>query len=292
MGEVEKVLGKYYCGSKDSSKSNSKSSKSKSKSKFKSLEVEGSGSESRGESELDNKTKAAIMAFNSLKLCTYILEAFLEGLYGTKQLENLKKKCETVKLPGVTAGPKQAATGSKSNKSSSTKSKSNSSNSVTESSGPNSSVIVNYTSQALSSLSLGSREKAVKKLFPFSINSATDLMTESNRLFQFLRVCDINVHKDSKFGAGLYIYASKLSHSCEANCAWTFDRSNPSSLDLVLTAIRPIEKHELLTFSYLGEGLSMLSCRESRQATLTPLGFECECDRCAGEVDFTRGRWC
>jgi hypothetical protein len=55
---------------------------------------------------------------------------------------------------------------------------------------------------------------------------------EPERLFVFLRILDINIHKDGESAAqpsGLFVVGSKFTHSCTPNCSWKFLRSNEVS---------------------------------------------------------------
>ena len=77
--------------------------------------------------------------------------------------------------------------------------------------------------------------------------------------FQFLQAADLNIHKDSsnpasaQFG-GLFLVGSKFTHSCAPNCLWQFDAKG----SLVYVCLRKIQKGEMLTFSYVGDGIDLL----------------------------------
>ena len=48
----------------------------------------------------------------------------------------------------------------------------------------------------------------------------------------------------------IFVFGSKFSHSCAPNCTWSFDPQG----NLLYRAIREIQKGELLSFSYVGNG--------------------------------------
>ena len=81
----------------------------------------------------------------------------------------------------------------------------------------------------------------------------------ASELLKFLHVVDLNIHKDDErpehaAHAAIFVFGSKFSHSCAPNSTWSFD----SMGRLRYKAIRPIEKGELLSFSYVGNGASGL----------------------------------
>ena len=112
--------------------------------------------------------------------------------------------------------------------------------------------------------------------------------------FRLLSCCRINVHADDTRGfSGLFQKCSKFAHSCNANTFWflhvlkdeegggTLMKGQLSSSMAVHVAVRRVEEGEMLSFSYLGTGLNMLSPTSFRRAKLRDLSFDCLCDRCA-----------
>ncbi|CAD7963158.1 unnamed protein product [Amoebophrya sp. A25] len=126
--------------------------------------------------------------------------------------------------------------------------------------------------------------------------SGKDKSSNAERLFAFLRITDINVHKDQEKNtrhggnslAGLFVIGSKLGHSCAANCTWTFTPQRR----LRYVAVRPILKGEMLTFSYFGDGLNVCGGTMERRLELRKLQFLCACFRCMQGLDFSRGVKC
>ena len=90
--------------------------------------------------------------------------------------------------------------------------------------------------------------------------------------------------KEILVGAGLYIEASVLNHSCDPNAATVYFGST-----LVLKAIKPIEANDEITISYLDLSLD----RNRRQSALKKyFYFDCRCSRCeTNESDFKYHRF-
>jgi hypothetical protein len=105
------------------------------------------------------------------------------------------------------------------------------------------------------------------------------------KLLRFLHAVRVNTHGDEKKKKlGVYLVASKFTHSCSPNTFWHLEQDEKEGKDIGLAvhvACRPIAAGELLTFSYLGTGWNMLRHTAERRSMLAPLNFTCGCDRCA-----------
>jgi len=117
-------------------------------------------------------------------------------------------------------------------------------------------------------------------------------MFSTEELFRFLHIVDLNIHRDDEHPqnanfTGIFIFGSKFSHSCAPNCSWSFDRSGR----LQYHAVRPIKAGELLTFSYVGNGMNLLVSTLDRRRRLSCLCFVCRCSRCSGP-DLSRKMRC
>lgn len=102
-------------------------------------------------------------------------------------------------------------------------------------------------------------------------------------LLRFLHVVDLNIHRDDEVAehaqfTGIFVFGSKFSHSCAPNCSWSFSKEGR----LQYHAIRPIAKGDLLTFSYVGNGMNLLTSTLERRRRLSTLWFVCQCARCTG----------
>jgi len=101
-------------------------------------------------------------------------------------------------------------------------------------------------------------------------------------LVRFLHIVDLNIHRDDDQAhaafTGLFVLGSKFSHSCAPNCTWSFS----SDGCLQYHAIRPIAPGDMLTFSYIGNGMNMIVDTTSRRMRLADLWFVCQCPRCVG----------
>ena len=107
-------------------------------------------------------------------------------------------------------------------------------------------------------------------------------------LLHFLHIVDLNIHKDDERPhnaefTGIFLLGSKFSHSCAPNASWSFD----SAGRLQYRAIRSIAAGEVLTFSYVGNGMNLITSTFIRRQRLAQLCFVCGCQRCAAE-DFSR----
>ncbi|CAK8991543.1 unnamed protein product [Durusdinium trenchii] len=107
-------------------------------------------------------------------------------------------------------------------------------------------------------------------------------------LLHFLHIVDLNIHKDderpqnSEF-TGIFVFGSKFSHSCAPNAAWSFDREGR----LQYRALCPIAEGDVLTFSYVGNGMNLITSTLLRRERLSALCFVCSCARCQG-ADMSR----
>lgn len=111
------------------------------------------------------------------------------------------------------------------------------------------------------------------------------------RLVRFLHVVDLNIHKDDEREhasyAGIFVLGSKFTHSCAPNCSWSFN----ADMCLEYQAIRAISPGEVLTFSYIGNGMNLIQSTLERRHRLASLWFCCQCVRCNGP-DFARQLGC
>lgn len=114
----------------------------------------------------------------------------------------------------------------------------------------------------------------------------------AQELMQYLHIVDLNIHKDdedSSFApfSGLFVLGSKFSHSCAPNCTWSFSREGL----LQYHAVRKIKPGDALTFSYIGNGMNMVTGTLSRRRRLASLWFVCLCSRCQ-QPDLSRQLRC
>lgn len=71
-------------------------------------------------------------------------------------------------------------------------------------------------------------QSACDKIYAHLPKEGGELFANGEEIFAFLKAFDINIHKDEEKVAGLFVIASKFSHSCEANCAWSFRQEGGS----------------------------------------------------------------
>jgi len=124
------------------------------------------------------------------------------------------------------------------------------------------------------------------------VNPTLQSRWDAQSLAQFLHVVDLNIHRDDEVAehasfAGLFVLGSKFSHSCAPNCRWSFSDNG----ELQYHAIRNIEPGELLTFSYVGNGMNLVVSTMDRRQRLATLWFVCKCSRCTGP-DLSRQMIC
>lgn len=79
-------------------------------------------------------------------------------------------------------------------------------------------------------------------------------------------------------GFGLWAFASSINHSCQPNSEYYIDHKG----NLHLYSIRPIDKDDEITVSYLPPHTLMSSVDQRRKA-IKELGFFCKCPRCMAE---------
>jgi len=111
-------------------------------------------------------------------------------------------------------------------------------------------------------------------------------------LMKFLHIVDLNIHKDDEdpshaVHTGLFVLGSKFTHSCSPNCTWAFS----SDGCLQYRALRKISPGEILTFSYIGNGMNLITSTIERRHRLAALWFCCQCSRCTG-LDMARRMRC
>ncbi|KAL5730979.1 Histone-lysine N-methyltransferase atxr2 [Ranunculus cassubicifolius] len=79
-------------------------------------------------------------------------------------------------------------------------------------------------------------------------------------------------------GSAFFPLHSCLNHSCDPN-AKAFKRDEDRDGQAIISAIRPIQKGEEITISYIDEDLPW----KERQALLADYGFKCKCSKCLEE---------
>jgi len=72
----------------------------------------------------------------------------------------------------------------------------------------------------------------------------------------------------------LFLRLSRCNHSCEPNATWSWDAQ---TLQLTLSARRPILPGEEITISYITPSKNQVSLREELKASY---GFDCICEKC------------
>eukprot|EP00927_Polykrikos_kofoidii_P070611 TRINITY_DN67025_c0_g1_i1.p1 TRINITY_DN67025_c0_g1~~TRINITY_DN67025_c0_g1_i1.p1 ORF type:complete len:538 (-),score=76.95 TRINITY_DN67025_c0_g1_i1:99-1646(-) len=100
-------------------------------------------------------------------------------------------------------------------------------------------------------------------------------------LMRFLHIVDLNIHKDDEEPghasfSGIFVLGSKFTHGCSPNCSWSFNDDGC----LQYRSIRAIVPGEVLTFSYIGNGMNLAMSTILRQHRLSTLWFCCRCSRC------------
>lgn len=108
-------------------------------------------------------------------------------------------------------------------------------------------------------------------------------------LEQLLQVWILNCfeHSDSPLGYSTYFMSSFMSHSCSPNAVWHYDGD-----DFVLRARRDIAVHDEISVSYLSEDSLLESIPVRRKHLKDSKHFFCECSRCSGKRDQSRGFRC
>ncbi|KAL5496874.1 hypothetical protein EMCRGX_G013245 [Ephydatia muelleri] len=86
---------------------------------------------------------------------------------------------------------------------------------------------------------------------------------------------DIYNHSSTTIGEGIYKSCTMMNHSCEPNCAWSFDGKA-----MVIHAVTDISADEQLFISYIA---LVESCSHRRACLLDHYAFECTCVRCRRE---------
>ncbi|CAB4475888.1 unnamed protein product [Rhizophagus irregularis] len=96
----------------------------------------------------------------------------------------------------------------------------------------------------------------------------------------------LNSHSFDFDGSAIFVFGSKMNHSCEAN---TFYQSIDGLG--VHTAVKRISKGEQITTDYLGKD-SILSRGARHRILQRAKLFTCECPRCTERMDVSRGLPC
>lgn len=86
--------------------------------------------------------------------------------------------------------------------------------------------------------------------------------------------------------SGIYIFCSRLNHSCDPNCTFGFSKAQSSedtkTYEIRITTRRDIKAGDQLTISYVPLKMR-LGVRQDH--LLMNHGFTCDCDRCVAEGD-------
>lgn len=86
--------------------------------------------------------------------------------------------------------------------------------------------------------------------------------------------------------AGIYVFCSRLNHSCSPNCSFSISKSqdlkNKETYSITISARRDIRAGEQLTISYLPLKMRLGVRQDS---LLMNHGFTCDCERCVTEGD-------
>ena len=120
-----------------------------------------------------------------------------------------------------------------------------------------------------------------------------DETTRAEAAFQvvsFVHACRINIHQSGSSGMSMvFPTACKFAHSCNPNTIWAL-REEGGCVEGVHFATRDIKEGELLTFSYVGAGMNLLSDTQGRRMILGALHFDCGCPRCQQSLEWDHTR--
>mmetsp|Transcript_54089 Transcript_54089/g.118429 ORF Transcript_54089/g.118429 Transcript_54089/m.118429 type:complete len:474 (-) Transcript_54089:102-1523(-) len=94
-------------------------------------------------------------------------------------------------------------------------------------------------------------------------------------------------HSDSPLGYSTYFMSSFMSHSCQPNAVWHYDKD-----DFVLRARSDIAAKDEICVSYLSEDALLESVIARRKHLKDSKHFVCTCVRCIAERDSSRGFRC
>eukprot|EP00927_Polykrikos_kofoidii_P001019 TRINITY_DN1036_c0_g2_i1.p1 TRINITY_DN1036_c0_g2~~TRINITY_DN1036_c0_g2_i1.p1 ORF type:complete len:524 (+),score=92.00 TRINITY_DN1036_c0_g2_i1:182-1573(+) len=94
-------------------------------------------------------------------------------------------------------------------------------------------------------------------------------------------------YSDTPKGYSTYFFSSFMSHSCFPNAIWHYDGA-----DHVLRARRNIKVGEEVCISYLPEDALLHAAPVRRWELHETKRFWCDCERCAGDRDYSRGFFC
>lgn len=94
-------------------------------------------------------------------------------------------------------------------------------------------------------------------------------------------------HSDDPLGYSAYFMSSFMSHSCQPNAVWHYDKD-----DFVLRARVKIEAQDEICVSYLSEDSLLESVPSRRKHLKDSKHFVCDCARCSGAKDLSRGFRC
>ncbi|CAK0870085.1 unnamed protein product, partial [Prorocentrum cordatum] len=93
---------------------------------------------------------------------------------------------------------------------------------------------------------------------------------------------------DALEAGAMYLAASMMSHSCNANAAWHLDEAD----SFMLHARGWIEQGDEITIPYLGPFDLCLPTCDRRAILSATKGFLCRCERCAAPLDAARSFTC
>jgi hypothetical protein len=137
------------------------------------------------------------------------------------------------------------------------------------------------------------------KLKSMAATLAESSGTEIHLIHKLLAICSNNAHQYRSVEnlqpdySAIFAYASKMSHSCTPNLAYTsvLLKNNQSALEYKL--IRTIPKGQPAAFSYIGGGrlLYQTPTHKRREKLLQTKSFWCKCARCSGP-DYCRSIRC
>ena len=115
-------------------------------------------------------------------------------------------------------------------------------------------------------------------------------------LFRCVLACKVNAHRAENGLWALYPTASKLAHSCDPNCFYvplprTVESSSltnkESTFRCAFIALKPIRRHECLSFSYFSGPSELMATPARQKSLLRTHMFLCACSRCR-EFDWCR----
>lgn len=125
----------------------------------------------------------------------------------------------------------------------------------------------------------------VYKLINISIFNA-HCFQGSHSVYTESSITDENINRTALFYLG-----SKVAHSCEPNCSYSskvVDNDNNDNDCLIYSAIKPIKRGDILSFSYIDQ---RLPTKMRRAVLLREKDFFCQCSKCS-DYDYNSGCIC